>query len=418
MDAREERGLIIAAKVKLNRTSPNRWLVPSQTGAERIYEVDPVQKTCTCPDHKESGYTCKHIHAVKFTIERETREDGTIIETRSITLTEKKIYRQDWTSYNLAQTTERHRFSELLFDLCKGIPAQVREPGQGGRPRVPMADVIFAIALKIYGTLSSRRTACDIKDAHAKGYLSRPIHYNSVNGYLENAEVTPILERMIGQSAMPLRSVDHDFAIDSSGFSTSKFIRWYDEKYGITRKKHSWVKVHLCTATKSNIVTAVRILDKDAADSPQFVPLAKETAERFTIAEMSSDKAYLSYANLEVISELGGTPFIAFKENSWSGRAGTVWQKMYGYYQFRQQEFMNHYHKRSNVESTFSMIKRKFGDAVRSKSDVAMKNEVLGKILCHNICVVIASQCELGIEPVFWPEERSPNDRILTVGPV
>ena len=104
--------------------------------AERIYEVDPVQKTCTCPDHKEAGFTCKHIHAVKFTIERETRKDGTIIETRSITLTEKKIYRQDWVSYNLAQTTERHRFSELLFDLCKGIPPQVREPGQAVGPAV------------------------------------------------------------------------------------------------------------------------------------------------------------------------------------------------------------------------------------------------------------------------------------------
>jgi hypothetical protein len=31
-----------------------------------------------------------------------------------------------------------------------------------------------------------------------------------------------------------------------------------------------------------------------------------------------------------------------------------------------------------------------------------MKNEVLCKFLCHNICVVIQSQCELGIEPVFW----------------
>jgi hypothetical protein len=48
------------------------------------------------------------------------------------------------------------------------------------------------------------------------------------------------------------------------------------------------------------------------------------------------------------------------------------------------------------------MIKRKFGGHVRSKSDTAMVNEVLGKVLAHNICCVIASQCELGIEPNFW----------------
>lgn len=36
---------------------------------------------------------------------------------------------------------------------------------------------------------------------------------------------------------------------------------------------------------------------------------------------------------------------------------------------------------------------------------MAQVNEVLGKVLAHNIRTVIHSQCELGIEPVFWPEE-------------
>jgi hypothetical protein len=44
----------------------------------------------------------------------------------------------------------------------------------------------------------------------------------------------------------------------------------------------------------------------------------------------------------------------------------------------------------------------KFRDHVRSKTDVAMQNEVLCKILCHNICCVIQAMYELGIEPTFW----------------
>ena len=43
----------------------------------------------------------------------------------------------------------------------------------------------------------------------------------------------------------------------------------------------------------------------------------------------------------------------------------------------------------------------KFRDHVRSKTDVAMKNEVLCKVLCHNICCVIQSMYELGIEAHF-----------------
>lgn len=74
---------------------------------------------------------------------------------------------------------------------------------------------------------------------------------------------------------------------------------------------------------------------------------------------------------------------------------------MYYYFMFKREEFLTHYHKRSNVESTFSMMKRKFGDSLRSKTDVAMVNEALCKILCHNIVVLIHEMFELGIDPVF-----------------
>jgi hypothetical protein len=66
---------------------------------------------------------------------------------------------------------------------------------------------------------------------------------------------------------------------------------------------------------------------------------------------------------------------------------------------------MQHYHKRSNVETVYSMIKTKFGGMVRSKTPVAQVNEVLCKILCHNICVLIQSMYELGIEPMFYTFE-------------
>lgn len=77
---------------------------------------------------------------------------------------------------------------------------------------------------------------------------------------------------------------------------------------------------------------------------------------------------------------------------------------MVGYYQYRQDEFMANYHKRSNVESTFSATKRKFGDSVRARTDTAMRNEVYAKLICQNLTRVILSQIELGIEAAFWPE--------------
>ena len=77
---------------------------------------------------------------------------------------------------------------------------------------------------------------------------------------------------------------------------------------------------------------------------------------------------------------------------------------MYHAYCLDREDYLDHYHKRSNVESTVSMIKAKFGDHVRSKTDVAMTNEALCKVLWHNLCCLIQSACELGIAAKFWGE--------------
>ena len=47
----------------------------------------------------------------------------------------------------------------------------------------------------------------------------------------------------------------------------------------------------------------------------------------------------------------------------------------------------------------------KLGGAVRAKSPVAQVNEVLCKVLAHNLCCLIQSIYELGLEPVFWTFE-------------
>jgi transposase len=74
---------------------------------------------------------------------------------------------------------------------------------------------------------------------------------------------------------------------------------------------------------------------------------------------------------------------------------------MWHLFSFKSDEFASHYHRRSNVESTFSMMKRKFGSSVRSKLPVAQHNEVLLKVLCHNLSVLVHEMHELGVEPLF-----------------
>ena len=55
------------------------------------------------------------------------------------------------------------------------------------------------------------------------------------------------------------------------------------------------------------------------------------------------------------------------------------------------------------------MIKGKFGDSVRAKSEIGQVNEILLKCLCHNICVLIHTIHELGVTPALEPKVRSLN---------
>jgi len=228
-------------------------------------------------------------------------------------------------------------------------------------------------------------------------------HYNSIFKYLENPTLTPILKALVEESASPLKVVESDFAVDSSGFATSTFRRWYDEKYGKMRSDHQWVKCHLMTGVRTNIVTSVEMTAQEAHDYPYLAPLLETTQKRFEVAELSADKGYLGRSNLETIVNAGVTPYIPFKSNN-TGEGPELWRKLWHFYQFNRPEFLEKYHKRSNVETTFSMIKAKFGASVRSKTPVAQANEVLCKVVCHNLCVLVQSIYELGVEPVFWKD--------------
>ena len=411
MEPREIKGLEIAAKSKVTRKGKsNLWLVPSQAGREEKYTVAMHEEKpeCTCRDFEFRDTKCKHIFAVEYTIQREQTADGATITTETVKVT-RKTYPQDWKAYNAAQTQEKSQLQALLYELCRNLP----EPEQRrGRPRLSLADIIFASTFKIYSTVSGRRFQSDLREANRRGYLSKMPAYNSVFRYLESEALTPYLYELITISAMPLKSVERDFAVDSSGFSTGQFMRWLDVKYGKEEDRRMWLKVHLMCGVKTNIVTSVEISDGYANDHGYFKPLLEATAANgFTLKEVSADKAYLSGENLLTTLRHKAIPYIPFKTNSKAqstyGPKSTLWTRMLSLYTDHREEFLTHYHKRSNVETTFHMIKSKFGQRLRSKTLTAQINEALCKVLCHNLCVVIQSVHELGIETDFSTEEAA-----------
>lgn len=406
MDAREQKGLEIAAMSGLSNKN-GLWLVPSQNSKQQ-YTVDTSAEAprCTCRDYEFRRNRCKHIIAVEVTIERSKTievKDGATITTETVKV-KRVTYKQEWKQYNEAQAYEKSEFLSLLH----GLTNSVDEPVQTfGRPRLSMADTLFAVVYKIYSTVSTRRFATDLRDCFQKGYLAKLPSYSTLFDYLKMEALTPYLQHLITESSKALKAVETDFAVDSSGFSTGQFLRWLDVKYGQDEDRRQWLKLHLMCGVKTNVVTSVVVSDGYSNDYNYFKPLVDRTAQSgFQMAEISADKAYLGNSNFVASLKHGAIPYIPFKTNSVENSNGKLWARIFHFYNFQRDEFLTHYHKRSNVETTFSMIKAKFGQRLRSKTPVAQMNEALCKVLAHNICCVIQSIHELGIEATFHAESE------------
>ncbi len=200
--------------------------------------------------------------------------------------------------------------------------------------------------------------------------------------------------------------------MDSSGFSTSRFVRWYNKKYGRETDNCEWVKVHLMCGVNIKVVTAVDIIGWTAHDTNYyFIPLLARTAQHYEVREVSADKAYLSHKNLNAVESVGGMPFVPFKSNTVEPTEAGMWARMYHLFMYRREAYMEHYHKRSNIETAYSLIKGKFGSALRSKSDTGQINEALCKVLAHNICVLIQGMHTFNIHPIF--SSHTPVESVL-----
>lgn len=296
LELREQRGRELADKLRIVREDGhrNRWSVPSEKGNGRYtVDLEGDAARCTCPDYELRKDKCKHIFAVQFTVINETKqvqsqnENGqrTLTTVKKTTRITKVTYPQNWPAYNAAQTQEKYLFQALLRDLCRCVP----EPSYTfGRPRLSNADMVFCASLKVYTLFSSRRCISDLEEAFDKRYIRKVPHFNSISNYLESEELTPILKDLITRSSLPLKIVEDCFAVDASGFSTCRFVRWYNERYGHEQTNRDWIKVHLMCGVKTNIVNSVEISGRHDHDGPYFTPLVNHTALHFDMKESLS----------------------------------------------------------------------------------------------------------------------------------
>lgn len=400
------RGRVIASTPDaIAKATDKTYLVKSQTGlgTYRVELLDDAS-SCNCPDFiKNDGrLECKHIAATRFYLEAQTtHSDGTVTSER-VRLT----YGQAWHVYTLAQENNHWLFNQILSELVSDV-ADPRPPKPTGRPRTPFSDVLFCAVEKVDRKETFRQAQSLFGEAVERKQITRRPSFTVPSTFLSRADVTPVLNDLIAKVSMPMASMEDSFAVDSSGFRTTTFGSYCQERHGRS-KVNLWLKAHVIAGTKTHVIPKVIITEGNGADSPQFPGLVKGIIDAgFVVKEVYGDKGYLSKENYNTAAAVGATAYIAFKENSRATRRGgsgtpsPLWRKMFHLFQADPEGFNSHYRKRENVESVFSAIKKKLGETLNSRDPTAQVNELLCKVLAYDITVLIHEMYEHRVVPDF-----------------
>ena len=404
-ELRMARGKEIASHPEtIEKIGENEWSVPSRAGFGRhkAWVVGDLPRT-SCADfggrsEDRLPMPCKHIYAV---IDLRLHEVG-----QSLAAPVRKPRKQfaQHPTYAKGQTAEMRLLDKLLRDLVADVADLPTVPGKGGRPAIKLNDALYCSILKVCSGLSERRSCGVYGNVSDRGLLGKGPSYNVASRALNRPEATAVLYRLLQLSAAPLAGLKDGGAIapDSTGVQTTSFGGWREEKHGEKRQK-KWLKVHAVVGTRTHVVIDARILEANNADSPQFTPLLQGALDAgFHPGSNLGDNGYLSKDNYTFAAEMGLEARIPFKSNSTGkGEGSAEWRKAFHLFQAHREEFMAAYHKRSNVESAFSAIKRKFGEHVRSRTTVAQVNEILAKLICYNLTVVVHEMFKNGIAPSF-----------------
>lgn len=404
-NVRSLRGLELARKsgARVRHIAGESYFCPSSAGGSAGYVVDTGEGICTCDDFELRGDRCKHAWCVLIVRKEVTVPGG-------FTLAEKRpTYKQkSWPEYTRVQENEKATVQTLLRGLCDGIAEPARAPKRGNQP-LRLSDVVFAAVMKVYSTVSGRRATTDIRRCERDGFIGHAPTHSSIAKFMENPAMKPLLTQLVEESARPLVAVEEHFAADASGFSTTTFAQWHSHKYGAETRVNQWVKAHVMVGVKTHVVTSAQVTAGTEHDSPQFRPMLGATvASGFCPKEASADKGYLSDANVCAIEAVGAAPLVPMKVNSVATGHSEAWRRLHLYFELQREEFLSKYHLRSNVESVFSSVKRKFGASVRSKLPAAQHNEVLCKLIAHNLSMVAHAIGEFSVDPKFWTPRPKP----------
>lgn len=316
----------------------------------------------------------------------------------------KKQYTQrkkrNWRLYNYASTKEFGLVLKLTDNLIRFLG--IKTYGyKTGRPPVQMRDMVFSCILKIYLEKSIRTSEGIVEELlFSKKYISKKAHYNTVINYMNNPEMTKYLYKIIKETASIMSPFEDSISIDGTGISTFTKKHWVDDRLNEKEFK-KYKKLQLISGNKTHIILSAGVFDGETSekDKKHFEKLLNNMPNNFVVKEMMGDGAYYVGDFAEIVKARNIEPYFKPPKNaSTKTQAGVELRKMVRKWKRFKDAWNPEYHKRSNIESSINSMKSKFLYYARSKKDIALKNEILCKVICHNLSVIIRGIYERNID--------------------
>ena len=184
-----------------------------------------------------------------------------------------------------------------------------------------------------------------------------------------------------------------DLAGDSSGFPMRKFIPWFSVRKNSHMLKKGWRKLHIIIDIRTRVILDYRTTHAYKADAPVMEDILNDMIDVLyrDIGDVCFDAAYLTRKICNMVSKMGGTPYIKPKSNTISKSYGShSWRVMVLSFMQNRDEFDEHYHQRSIVESVFAALKerRGRGGSLRSRRTHTQDRELAIQTISYNIDMV------------------------------
>jgi len=413
VDYRSQRGLALAQEkgATIKAIVGTKYLVPSASHSGG-YVVDVAVGSCTCPDWEKLGgpgrtHRCKHLWATLYVRREVALPDGSSVVIEQKT---RINYPRDWRATNRARVLIPRLGPSLLADLIRGLPLPPEPSGGRGRPRVPQRDILLAAALRAFEDTTAGGAVVAAENYRTLGFInmSHVPSYNTLLREFAKPTYMPLLHKLVAGSAWPLIGLERKFAIDGTGFGSSVYDCYFEEKHGSKKRrrkptpKHRWVGARIVFGTTTHVVAAVQITEPAVSECQLMPELLKRTIENGgQVSEWLADAAYMAWYNTDAIEAIRAEAYIDFPARV-TGMSSPSIRRLYNKMRADEEEYARHYHQRSLAETGMSMIKTRFSHRLRSRVPHAQYAEAMLRCIGHNVACLVQAVDELKIDPKYW----------------